>query len=84
MADLTGDVVTRLRRIEGQVRGIEAMVSARAPYTEVLTQIAAVRAALHAAGMALIDSLVYECLEVDDPDRDDARELATALRRFVR
>ena len=81
---MTSDLIARLHRVQGQLRGIERMVSEGAPCTEVLTQIAAARAALDATGVVLIDGLVHDCLEADEPVTADARELATAVRRFVR
>ncbi len=81
---MSDDLIARLHRVQGQLRGIERMVSEGAACTDVLTQIAAARAALDAAGVVLIDGLVHDCLEADEPSAVDARELATAVRRFVR
>lgn len=76
------ELVIRLRRVEGQVRGIQRMVTEGAPCSEVLTQLAAARRALDATGLALLDTRLHECL--DQTDRDDAAELVTAVERFVR
>lgn len=81
---MSGDIIARLHRVQGQIRGIERMVSEGAPCTDVLTQIAAARAALDAAGMVVIDGLVHDCLEVDGSSAAEALELATAVRRFLR
>ena len=79
---LSDDLLIRLRRVEGQVRGIQRMVTEGAPCSEVLTQLAAARRALDATGLALLDTRLHECL--DQTDRDDAAELVTAVERFVR
>ena len=76
------ELVIRLRRVEGQVRGIQRMVTEGAPCSEVLTQLAAARRALDATGLALLDTRLHECL--DQTDRGDAAELVTAVERFVR
>ena len=81
---MTTDVVHRLCRVEGQVRGIRRMVEQGAPCVDVLTQIAAARAALDAAGLAVLDGRLRHCLDGDDAGRTDARELVAAVERFVR
>jgi len=80
---MTDEVVARLRRVEGQVRGIQRMVSAGARCSDVLTQIAAARAALDAAGLAVLDAQLHDRLDQTD-DRGDTTELVTAVTRFVR
>lgn len=82
VAFASNELVIRLRRVEGQVRGIQRMVTDGAPCSEVLTQLAAARRALDATGLALLDTRLHECL--DQTDRDDAAELVTAVERFVR
>jgi len=59
-------MVNRLRRIEGQVRGLQRMVSEGAPCEDVLTQLSATRAALDRAGVMLITAKVRECLLSED------------------
>jgi CsoR family transcriptional regulator, copper-sensing transcriptional repressor len=66
------DYVKRLRRIEGQVRGLEAMVEKDAYCIDVLTQIASVTKALQSLGLGLLDEHVRHCV------REAARESAEA------
>jgi CsoR family transcriptional regulator, copper-sensing transcriptional repressor len=80
---MTDELVARLRRVEGQVRGIQRVVTQGARCSDVLTQIAAARAALDAAGLALLDAQLHDCLDPTD-DRAGAAELVTAVERFVR
>jgi DNA-binding FrmR family transcriptional regulator len=64
MADAdTVRVVNRLRRIEGQVRGLQRMVEEGRDCAEVVTQLAAVRAALDRAGQHLVGASLRSCLE---------------------
>ena len=56
----TGDILVRLRRIEGQVRGLQHMLERGDPCREMLTQIAAARAALAAVGLRLVDCEVRQ------------------------
>lgn len=80
---MTDDLIVRLRRVEGQVRGIQRMLTDGAPCSDVLTQLAAARAALDAAGIAILDNRLHDCLDRSD-DRAATAELVTAVERFVR
>lgn len=57
-----GQVLARLRRIEGQVRGLERMVETDRYCIDVLTQIAAVQAALDKVGLALLEGHARHCM----------------------
>lgn len=78
----------RLRRIEGQVRGIARMVERDAPCVEILIQIASVRAA--AEQVALLTIKDHTAHHVRKPVKDGiqaelkADELVSAVERFLR
>ena len=55
-------LLTRLRRIEGQVRGIARMVDGNADCLAILTQVAAATRALEAAAVILVDEHLRDCL----------------------
>lgn len=55
----------RLRRIEGQVRGLQNMLEQDAYCTDVLTQVSAVQAALDAFGRQLLDEHIRTCVVQD-------------------
>ena len=77
----------RLRRVEGQVRGIEAMVDDDRWCPDILQQIAAVQAALDKIALGLADGHVQHCMaEGTDPKRrqEMTTELMQALGRLVR
>jgi DNA-binding FrmR family transcriptional regulator len=77
---------TRLRRIEGQVRGVERMVSEDRYCIDVLTQISAIQAALDKVALGLLDDHVRHCV-TDGPDdlKDDrTEELMAAVGRLMR
>jgi DNA-binding FrmR family transcriptional regulator len=80
---VTDEIISRLRRVEGQVRGIQRMISGGDRCSDVLTQIAAARAALDGAGPALLDARLHDCLDHTDNGAETA-ELVTAVERFVR
>ena len=55
-------LLARLKRIEGQIRGIEAMVSEDRYCIDVLTQISAARAALDKVALGLLDDHAQHCV----------------------
>jgi CsoR family transcriptional regulator, copper-sensing transcriptional repressor len=80
----------RLRRIEGQVRGIERMVEEDRYCIDILTQIAAAMTALESVGLKVLDDHVGHCvagaLASGDPDaaREKKEELLAAVQRFAK
>ncbi len=77
----------RLRRIEGQVRGIQRMIDEDKYCIDILTQVNSVIAALRGVGLGLIDGHVRTCvresLEDHGPEGDaKVDELVAAVARF--
>jgi DNA-binding FrmR family transcriptional regulator len=83
-------LLKRLRRIEGQVRGIERMLEDDRYCIDVLTQISAVTTALESLAFRILDDHVNHCvasaLASGDPEEAEAksRELLEAVHRFAR
>jgi len=78
-------LLTRLARIEGQVRGVAAMVEDERYCIDVLTQISAVRAALDKVALGLVDDHARNCLREAGRDPEaDIDELMGALGRLVK
>jgi DNA-binding FrmR family transcriptional regulator len=77
---------TRLRRIEGQVRGVERMVEEDRYCIDVLTQIAAIQAALDKVALGLLDGHAHICVVGAEPEERDARtaEMMAAVGRLMR
>ncbi len=83
------DYQKRLRRIEGQVRGIQRMIDEDAWCIDVLTQISAVTRALQSVSVGLLDEHVRHCVAhaaEDDPERVDdlISEAMGAIERLIR
>ncbi|MDP9384979.1 MAG: metal-sensitive transcriptional regulator [Actinomycetota bacterium] len=80
----------RLRRIEGQVRGLQRMVDEDAYCVDVLTQVAAVQTALEQVAIRVLDGHVRGCVAHAVSGDDDAEagakldELMAAVQRFAR
>jgi DNA-binding FrmR family transcriptional regulator len=83
-------LVKRLHRIEGQVRGIERMVDEDRYCIDILTQIAAVKTALEQVGAKLLEDHVTHCVHDAIASGDEAAanektaELLIAVQRFVK
>jgi DNA-binding FrmR family transcriptional regulator len=83
-------LISRLHRIEGQVRGIERMVADDRYCIDIITQIAAVETALEQVGAKLLEDHVTHCVAdaIASGDADAARaktgELLEAVQRFVK
>jgi DNA-binding FrmR family transcriptional regulator len=77
---------TRLRRIEGQVRGVEGMVEQDRYCIDVLTQISAIQAALDKVALGLLDGHVRTCVIGAEPAEQEARtaEMMAAVGRAMR
>jgi DNA-binding FrmR family transcriptional regulator len=80
-------LLTRLRRIEGQVRGVEAMVCEDRYCIDVLTQISAVQAALDKVALGLLDQHAHHCVlgaEQAGERGEKTDELMAAVGRLMR
>lgn len=77
---------TRLRRIEGQVRGVQKMVDEDRYCIDILTQIAAIQAALDKVALGLLDGHAHTCVIGSAPERQDERtaEMMAAIARLMR
>jgi DNA-binding FrmR family transcriptional regulator len=87
--ELTQQAITRLRRIEGQVRGIQRMLEQEGapgdPCDSLLTQVLAVRAAVEQVGLLLLQYHL-ECCVLDGAPLSEAQEraLTDSLRTWSR
>jgi DNA-binding FrmR family transcriptional regulator len=79
-------LLKRLARIKGQVGGIERMVEEERYCIDVLTQIAAVEAALDKVALGLLDDHARHCVIGGEPELQEARteELMAAVGRLMR
>ena len=83
------ELLRRLRRVEGQVRGIAQMVEDDRYCIDVLTQVSAVTSALHGVAVGLLDDHLRHCvadaIAADSADADDkVREATTAINRLLK
>ena len=81
--------LTRLRRIEGQVRGVQKMVDEEKYCIDILTQVSAVTRALQSVALGLVDDHLAHCVaeaaaEGGEVAAAKVREASDAIARLVR
>jgi len=72
-------LVVRLRRIKGQIEGIEKMVDSDADTSDVLMQVVSARQALKSFSEEMIESHLQDCIESAAGEREGRRELRSLL-----
>ena len=79
-------LLTRLRRVEGQVRGVQGMIDDDRYCIDVLTQISAIQAALDKVALGLLDDHAHHCVMGAAADDRDAKtdELMAAVGRLMK
>ena len=88
-AENKDDYLKRLRRIEGQVRGLQRMVDENKYCIDILTQVAAATKALQAVALGLLEDHLGHCVagaiaEGGDGAAEKIREASDAVARLVR
>ena len=84
---LRKDILVRLRKIEGQVKGIQVMVEKDVCCRDVLTQISAIRAAINKVGVLLIENYARNCMGIGEEDKEELaglEQLIKTLNSFVK
>ncbi len=82
------EILLRLRRIEGQIRGLQRMIEEEVPCPDILTQVAAATSAIKKVGTAMIQTYMDECLQErrkeSEPGREDRmKEFRKAISRYI-
>lgn len=82
------EVLLRLKRIEGQVRGLQRMIEEGVPCSDILTQVAAVTAAIKRVGTVIVQSYMEECLEKTHKGRsvkhgETLKDFHKAVSRYI-
>lgn len=80
------DLVNRLSRIEGQVRGVKAMVERDAYCTDILTQVAAINAALNSFNKVLLANHIKTCVtqDIKEGKEETVDELVTIMQKLMK
>ena len=84
-AEHRADVLRRLRRIEGQVRGLQRMVETDTYCIDVLTQVSAASKALDSVALLMLDDHLSHCVADGGEVADEKlKEASAAIARLVR
>lgn len=80
------DLITRLSRIEGQVRGVKAMVEEDRYCVDILTQVSAIQAALNSFNKELLARHIKSCVSEDirEGNEDAVDELCELLKKMMK
>lgn len=80
------DLMNRLKRIEGQVRGIQGMLEKDAYCTDIMVQVAAVNAALNSFNKKLLANHIHTCVadNIRQGNDDVIEELVNTLQKLMR
>jgi len=81
-AQIKADLIQRLRRIEGQARGVARMIEEGRDCREVLQQLAAIRAAVQQASVQVLRSYTLECLQSNETPEAVAEALLRAISQL--
>lgn len=82
-ANLKKDISLRLKKVEGQVKGIQKMVDSETCCKDVLVQIAAVRAAINKVGGLMLEDYALNCMNLDEED-EKIKQLIDTMVRFLK
>jgi len=84
--ELVKDIQIRLRKIQGQVKGIEKMVTSDACCKNILVQVAAVRAAMNSVGGLVLERYTKNCLIREDNEEEEKKieELVSTFLMFLK
>lgn len=79
-------LIHRLNRIEGQIRGIRGMVEKNAYCPDILVQVSAVNAALHAFNRELLEQHIRTCVvqDIQDGNEEIIDELVITLQKLMK
>ncbi len=80
------DLINRLNRIEGQIRGIRGMVERDVYCTDILVQVAAVNAALNSFNKVLLENHIRSCVvrDIREGNEETLDELVAVLHKLMK
>jgi len=78
------DIVQRLKRIEGQARGVQKMVDDGRDCGDILTQLASIRAAINSLNGELLETYLLRCMQNPNEFGSPEKAVKQAVRALVR
>ncbi len=79
-------LTNRLKRIEGQVRGVQRLVNEEAYCTDIITQVSAIKSALNAFNQELLSNHINTCVvnKIKNGDDEIIEELTRTVKKLMR
>jgi CsoR family transcriptional regulator, copper-sensing transcriptional repressor len=77
-------ILNRLRRLEGQIRGLQTMIEAGQDCDAVLTQVMAAKSALNQVGLHVVGHAMKHCMIDDDPNITRDEVIDEAIKVFLK
>lgn len=81
--DTKDDVTLRLRRIEGQIRGLQRMIAEGQECAEVIHQLSAARKALDKVGFIILTHKMQDCVKGKEGSKDPEAAMEEAMKLFL-
>ncbi|NLJ71586.1 MAG: metal-sensitive transcriptional regulator [Syntrophomonadaceae bacterium] len=81
------NVILRLKRIEGQVRGVQRMIDEGSHCNDVLTQIAAIKSAVNQVGLIVFENHAHECIHKaihKENDEEKFTEIVNMMSKLMK
>ncbi|MDS0526366.1 metal-sensitive transcriptional regulator [Clostridium sp. SHJSY1] len=84
--DNNKEILNRLKRIEGQVKGIQKMVEKDVCCKDILVQVSAIRSAINKVGAIMIENYACNCLSLgeDFEGEEQLKELMKTINTFIK
>lgn len=82
-ANVKEDVLLRLRKIEGQIKGLQRMIEEGRDCPEIVHQIAAARKALDKVGFIILSHRLQECIQEKNGRKDAEKAMEEAMNLFL-
>jgi DNA-binding FrmR family transcriptional regulator len=88
-SEIKKNLLTRLKKIEGQIKGIQKMIESEKTCGDVLTQISATRAAINKVGVLLLEKYTKDCIMKSINSKDNFNEevlddFLTNIQKFIK
>ena len=82
----TKDLINRLKRIEGQVRGIRTMVEEERNCVDIITQVMAATSALNSLNRILVSNHLHSCVieDIQNGNNDSVEELSNLIQKLMK
>ena len=80
------NLISRLNRIEGQIRGVKGLIEKDTYCDDVLNQIAAIQSALNGVGKLLLENHLNSCVveRIQEGDHEVIRELMVTMNKLIK